>query len=282
MRIAVSGASSSIGRAVVSEISHRGIELVYLSRTGLDQKFDLAAPINLDIENLDAFIHLAWDWSESYVEGQKHNIENLLPFLSSLAASGTKMVLLSSESASGIPRSNYGKFKRELEQEFSIRGGTSIRAGLVWGSSISGIVATICKLSQLPFFCAHLNPDPRFFVSNEGELAKALVDEAVARETSRPVLSLKSKEPIHLTKISHNTQNPRKKQLHLSFRVKHLLLIGELMRKFHFKLPFRVDSLRSLLVSEQKTTEIGVLEQTTATSTEDFIRWLEKSRMHRH
>lgn len=281
MRIAVSGTSSSIGRAVVSEISNRGIEIVYLNRTGLDQRFDLSGPIKLDIENLNAFIHLAWDWSEAYVEGHKHNVENLLPFLSSLATNRTKMVLLSSDSATGIPGSNYGKLKRELEQEFSIRGGTSIRSGLLWGSNLSGIVATICKLSQVPFFCAHLNPDPRLFVSNEVELAKALVNEAVTRETSHPVISLKSREHIQLSKISHNYQDPRSKRLHLRFSVKQLLLIGELLRKCHFRLPFRVDSLRSILAAEQNAPESGVLEQSTATSTEDFIRWLAQSRKHR-
>lgn len=282
MRIAVSGTSSSIGRAVISEISNQGIEIVYLNRTGLGERFDLARPINLELESLDAFIHLAWDWSESYAQGHKHNIKNILPFLNSLAASKTKMVLLSSESASGIPGSGYGKLKRELEREFAIRGGSSVRAGLLWGSKMSGIVATVCRLSHLPFFCAHLNPDPSLFVSNEGEIAKALVFEAVSERTSNPVLSLKSSEHIQLSKISHEYQGSNRKRLHLSFRARNLVLIGEFLRKLHLKLPFRVDSLRSLLVAQHDAPEIGVMERFTATSTEDFISWLTQSRSHRH
>jgi hypothetical protein len=248
----------------------------------MGERFDMASPIQLELENLDAFIHLAWDWSESYTEGHKHNVENILPFLDSLATRKTKTVLLSSESASGMPGSNYGKLKRELEREFSMRGGSSIRAGLLWGSNISGIVATVCRLSQLPFICAHLNPDPRLFVSNEGEIAKALVFEAVAGRTSHPVLSLKSKEHIQLSKISHNYQGSRRKRLHLSFRLKNLLIIVEFMQKLHLKLPFRVDSLRSLLAAQGNARDTGVEEQRTETSTEDFIGWLIQSRSHRH
>lgn len=282
MRIAVSGTTSSIGRAVIREISNQGIEIVYLNRTGLGERFDLAKPIKLELENLDAFIHLAWDWSESYIEGHKRNVENILPFLHSLSAGKTKMVLLSSESASGIPGSNYGKLKLELEREFSKRGGSSIRAGLLWGSNMSGIVSTVCKLSQLPLICAHLNPDPSLFVSNEGEIAKALVFEAVTGETSHPVISLKSKEKIQLSKISHNYQGSGRKRLHVSFRVQNLLVVGEVMSKFHLTLPFRVDSLRSLLAAQQNAHDTCVVDQSTETTTEDFIRWLTQSRPHLH
>ena len=281
MRIAVSGTSSSIGRAVVRELSEQGIEIAYLTRTGLGERFDLSDPIKLHAENLDAFIHLAWDWSESYAKGHRHNVENILPFLHSLATTDTKMVLLSSESASGIPESNYGKLKRELEQEFSTRGGTSIRAGLIWGSSISGIVATVARLSQVPFFCVHLDPDPNLFVSNETEIAKALVFEAVTRGAPHTVFSLKSKESIQLSKISHCCQDSTRKRLHLRIRVKNLVLIGEFMRKLHFKLPFRVDSLRSILAVQQNAPEIGVLEQSTQTTTDHFIRWIAQYRSHR-
>jgi hypothetical protein len=263
-------------------MSNRGIEIVYLNRTGMGERFDMASPIQLELENLDAFIHLAWDWSESYAQGHKNNIKNILPFLNSLVASKTKMVLLSSESASGIPGSGYGKLKRELEREFSIRGGSSVRAGLLWGSKLSGIVATVCRLSQLPFFCAHLNPDPSLFVSNEAEIAKALVSEAVSERTSHPVLSLKSIERIKLSKISHKYQGSNRKRFHLSFRVESLVSIGEFLSKLHIKLPFRVDSLRSLLAAQQDAPETGVKERITATSTEDFISWLTQSGSNRH
>lgn len=274
MKIAISGTSSSIGQAVLRECASRGIEVIFLDRTGEGKKFNLTSPIQLELGPVDAFVHLAWDWAEPYKESHRRNIENILPFLDSLKKRKIKLVLLSTESAAGIPKSNYGKLKHELEGEFTVRGGTSVRAGLLWGSELSGIVATIWKLSGIPLFCAHLKPDPCFYVSNEEEIARELVSQAVSGEASPSLVSLKSASEVKLSDVSHASQGSTLKLLHLALRVKTIIAMGDLMGKLGFKLPFRVDSLRSLLGEQPSPPDLKLLQKTTANSSQDFLRWL--------
>ena len=278
MRIAISGTNSSIGRAVVREFSSQGIEIVYLNRTGQGEIFNLAMPIELKLGHIDAFVHLAWDWEKTYLGSYRRNVENILPLLDSLKSNKTKLVLLSTESASGSPGSNYGKVKLKLEQEFSKRGGSSIRAGLLWGSEMSGIVATICKLSTLSFVCPHLKPDPAFFVSNEEEIARELLTQALSVSTSPIVVSLKSRNQIKLSDISHAFQGSKLKVLHLDLGVKNIIAIGDLLMTLRIPLPFRVDSLRSLLVMKDPSQESASVEKCTVSSTQDFLKWVSKFR----
>lgn len=279
MRVAISGTNSAIGRAVVRECSNRGIDVVLLNRTGAPEKFDLTAPIRLNLVKIDAFIHLAWDWEESYPESHRRNIENILPFLDSFEKNKVKFVLLSTESAAGPAKSNYGKLKNELEGEFANRGGTSVRAGLLWGSYLSGIVSTICRLSAIPVLCAHLRPDPSFHVSHEEEIARELVSQAVTPNASNSIVSLKSKDQIKLSEISHAFQGTQSKFFHLAFRVEDLIAIFTLIMKSNLNLPFRVDSLRSLLGQQSFDYDPGILEKNTDSSTLDFLQWISASRI---
>lgn len=279
MKIAITGTSSSIGRAVVQEARNLGVEIVELNRHSTGQVFDLASQIKLELGHLDAFVHLGWDWAESYVEGHRNNIENILQFLDSLAKKETKLVLLSSESASGIPISNYGKLKRELEKEFSDRGGLSIRAGLLWGSQKAGIVDTVFRLSRLPLLCPHLDPDPRFFVSHESEVAKAILSLALTDRPASGVISLKSSKAVMLSEISHHCQGARKIIFHTKVRVSWIISFAGTLSSVGVQLPFRVDSLRSLLGGQTTTVEADVRYQNTPSSAQDFLRWLEESQV---
>lgn len=274
MKIAVSGTTSSIGRAVVKQCLSLGIEIVSLNRTGSEINFNLANPIDFVLENIDAFIHLAWDWTDDEIESYRRNITNLLPFLDSLTSSGTNLVLLSSESANLKAGSNYGELKFQLEQEFSKRKGSSIRAGLLWGASLSGMVATICKLSKIKGICVHLIPDPSFSVSNESEIAMELVSQALKGHSSNSIMSLKSQSKVRLSDISHAFRGLGKSAVHLRVSVQLLVLIGSLMTKLGIELPFRVDSLRTLLGKSHEQANAKVRVKHTETTTQDFLAWI--------
>ncbi len=102
MRVAVTGASGFIGRAVLSELAYRGISAVVCVRTGHGE-FPAAGhqAVTLDIHNAssdtferlgrpDILIHLAWSGLPNY--RSLHHIETELPaqyrFLSGLVKAG--------------------------------------------------------------------------------------------------------------------------------------------------------------------------------------------------
>jgi nucleoside-diphosphate-sugar epimerase len=108
MRIAVTGASGFIGRAVVDELSRRGIEVVACARSSLDAisahsvmnvLMDLHTPPSDAFEQLgcpDVLIHLAWGGLPNY--RSLHHIEQELPaqyrFLSGLIDSGLRSLVV--------------------------------------------------------------------------------------------------------------------------------------------------------------------------------------------
>ncbi len=276
--IAVSGVNSGIGKAVKSICLKRGIDVIELGRGKEDFLFDMESEVRPPSAKVDGFIHLAWDWVESHAESRRRNVENLRPFLDSLHSSQTRLVLLSTESASGSPVSNYGRVKRELEAEFVYRGGSSVRAGLIWGSQLSGIVATIFKLSQFPFFCVHLEPDPKLFVSNQDELASKLVELAIMETDQAKVISFKSVDPVALSEISHSWQGLSKKRLHIRFPLGHLVRVGNWLISLGFRLPFRIDSLRSLLLPKEPWLMEEVVQDQTQTNKVEFLTWVSDNR----
>lgn len=108
MRIAVTGASGFIGRAVLAELAHRGIPAVASSRSGADPlpgaghgivALDLHEAISDAYERLgrpETVIHLAWNGLPNYCS--LHHVETELPaqyrFLRSLVEGGTQTLVV--------------------------------------------------------------------------------------------------------------------------------------------------------------------------------------------
>jgi dTDP-6-deoxy-L-talose 4-dehydrogenase (NAD+) len=108
MRIAVTGATGFIGRAVLAELSHRGIAAVACSRTGVGPlssvghsavALDLHEPPDDTFDRLgqpEVVIHLAWGGLPNY--RSLHHIEFELPaqyrFLKSLVEGGVRSLVV--------------------------------------------------------------------------------------------------------------------------------------------------------------------------------------------
>lgn len=108
MKIAVTGASGFIGRAVLAELSRRGIAAVASSRSGTDATPGAghrAVALDLHEASADAYerlgrpetvIHLAWSGLPNY--RSLHHIESELPahyrFLSSLVEAGLQSLIV--------------------------------------------------------------------------------------------------------------------------------------------------------------------------------------------
>lgn len=108
MKVAITGASGFIGRAVLTELSRREIETVACARTNLDEiaphsgtnvMMDLHDPPADALERLgrpDVLIHLAWGGLPNYKS--LHHVEQELPaqyrFLRGLIGSGLQSLLV--------------------------------------------------------------------------------------------------------------------------------------------------------------------------------------------
>ena len=130
MRIAITGGTSGIGLRLIEKLNESGYETITLGRRGsrIWQLGDVF-PQNLEV---DVLIHLAHDRKLSIAE----NVAAARLLCDSFTG---EKIFLSSLSAHRNSRSKYGKSKYEIEKIFTESKGSSLRAGIVYGSKVGGI-----------------------------------------------------------------------------------------------------------------------------------------------
>jgi len=206
MRIAVTGASSSIGRSVCDAALAAGLDVVRLVRTPTqsgDVFFDLSQPPQPGVlDGVSALIHIAWNWAESGLSYRKVNVDGGRRLLALCESGSTRVVLLSTFSMYSKHSSMYASAKRALEEDIRSLQGSTVRAGLLWGSEMAGMTQTVTKLARTRGVCPHLSPDPIVYQSHEATVAQVLVEECVGMTMSRVILGAHPR-PLPLSQLVH-------------------------------------------------------------------------------
>lgn len=143
---AITGATSEIGKAVSDQLMKRGISHYGLARRPVDgnfQQFTLGDECKL-VEGTRFVVHLAWDRGP---RASSLNISGTHEVCRKAEHIGAKVILLSSV-AVAQPSSAYALQKLRCEQIVLESGGTVIRAGLVWGNRLSGVLLSLCRLAH--------------------------------------------------------------------------------------------------------------------------------------
>lgn len=278
MKIAISGPNSGVGRELSSLCSSLGLEVLALGRGTADSPFDLSQQISLSIENVDAFVHLAWDWDADPLVSKRRNVDNLVPFLDKLQAGGKKMVLLSTDSVHARETSKYGAMKYLLEREFLARGGSVLRSGFLWGSQLGGILGTLGRISATPLVCAHIKPEPELNISNQTEVATELIA-LVSKSSPSQTVSVHAERKVALTDVLHALRGKRATFIHFTIWLRPIVAIATFIEKCRINMPFRADSLRALLPQGQnRGPELADQTIITKANTEEFWAWLREVR----
>src|SRR5438094_431466 len=113
MKVAVTGATGTIGHAVVRELRARGDEVVAVSRNPDAAGMPAVGWDGLDLSGFDGVIHLAGEplaqrWSDAAKERIRGSrVEGTRKIVDALRAAGPRPRVLVSQSAEGIyPRGN--------------------------------------------------------------------------------------------------------------------------------------------------------------------------------
>jgi hypothetical protein len=218
-------------------------------------RFDLDDLSGNELDDLDAFIHFAWSWEESEVKNRETNVDNLNGLLTRAADRDCRLILISTESASPVAASVYGKNKYLLERVFLDLGGSAVRCGIILGKQSNvGILSSLAKIASIPGVCVRLSPDPEMFLTNLDDLASNLAGPLLVSPTSG-VFRIVSKAPLPLSKILH-AQRQRPAFLHVRVPVRVIIKIVDVLTALGLKLPFRRDSLSSLLTQKGLAEEV--------------------------
>ena len=175
---AITGATSEIGKALSDQLMKRGISYYALSRRPVDgsfQQFALGDECKL-LEGTRFVVHLAWDRGP---QASSLNVPGTHEVCRTAEHIGAKVILLSSV-AVARPSSAYALQKLRCEQLVLESGGSVIRAGLVWGNRLSGVLLSLCRLAH---FGVRLKPaDIQMQHSEVNALANVLIESSRTRQ----------------------------------------------------------------------------------------------------
>jgi len=280
MRVGITGANSSIGRAYVRHsigLGHQVTEFVRVPDASTEVGFQLGSNFDLDIfAGLDCVIHLAWDRSRDQQKSLSLNLNGASRLVEACKRHHVYPHLLSTMSVYANPQSHYGFAKDQAERIFGGGGGTYVRAGLIWGGEITPILRSIRQLSSLPLICPHLSPASSLFHSFEDALIRAsfsMCEQKLGASQSGDVVAEK---PVSLKEIQHEF-NSLQRRFHLSVPSRIVYATSRTLERVRIPLPFRSDSLASILGSS------GVLSPNLVKSDvthgelpgmADFFEWL--------
>lgn len=247
MKVAITGASSCIGKTVKNLFFAAGHQVISLVRNPMSHneiKFDLSAPLSPGLlKSMDLLIHIGWDRSRNYEESLTINRVGGLRLFDACAETGTLPVLLSTMSVHA-PLSKYGKTKSILEKRVIEMSGRVIRSGLIWGGSLSGFLLTIERLSRIPIFKPQLRPDPYLYHSEVNALAECIATVALSRD-SASITSAIAMDSIKLSELMSALGSKRGVKIQVSAKI--VYKAAERIERLGMKLPFNADSISGIL-----------------------------------
>jgi len=200
-RVAVTGGSGYLGSRVAARLLADGWEVISLARrpSGLpgvrNERFELGSPLDPTLfAGIDALVHCAWDFGQRTQAGiEAVNVQGTRALLELAASSGVeRTVHVSTLSASGSPRSMYGRAKLMTEEIAREHGAAVVRPGLVYGPGAGGMVGMLATLVRLlPAVPVLVGADHPLYLAHQDDLVTlvAFLAGGPAGEDERPIVA---------------------------------------------------------------------------------------------
>jgi nucleoside-diphosphate-sugar epimerase len=253
--IGVTGANGYLGGRILSHLRANGSAAVALVRRPAPgekqaRRYALATPLDPGtLDGIETVIHAAYDLSARGQDIRVVNVSGSLPLLDGLAAANGRAVMISSLAAFEGARSQYGQAKLELERAVLQRGGVVLRPGLVFGVGAGGLfgalVGSLSRRAVAPLIGGGWQ---RLFLTHDQklcELVGAIAGGAV--EAERPLFAA-HEVPSTLRAIAAEIAQSHGRRLTAIPVAPSLAYLGLRSAELAgLRLPFRADSLRSLL-----------------------------------
>lgn len=249
--VAVTGASGYVGGRVVAAAQRRGWHVISVGRRpvpGTEHRpFDLGSSKPVDLSGADAVVHAAHDFTVTNESIIERNLTGSRLLLRSCQEHHVRPVLVSSLSAFHGCRSRYGAVKLQLEGEWAEHGGTSLRAGVVFGFNAGGIFGSLTRVvANLPFVPMVGPRSTPFYVTHDLALADALLEAASDDDHTKLTLAA-HREPVSfwalLQHLASGLGRPLRTVPVPAWTVRLSLSLGEAVG---IRLPFRSDSVHAL------------------------------------
>jgi NADH dehydrogenase len=253
--IAVTGANGYVGGRILAHLRAAGADVLALVRRPevgdrSERRYALNEPLAPSLlDGVETVVHAAYDLSQRGESVRAVNFCGSLPLLDGVAASGGRVLLISSLSAFEGAPSQYGRTKLELERAVLERGGAVLRPGLVFGVAAGGLFgAMVGALSERAVAPLIDGGWQRLFLTHDEHLCELIAEIAARRVTTDGPLFAAHEVPTTLREIAAALAGARGRRLRTVTIPSPLVYLGLRSAELAgLALPFRSDSLRSLL-----------------------------------
>lgn len=165
MKLAITGANGYIGKTLVRHLIRDNFEFLALSRNKINSvnhwlKFDLQDTQFSFPPEITCVVHLAMNLDIKNEAEQSLEIDAIERLLISSQQIGARFIYISSQTAAESASTFYGTTKWKVEQLVRKYDGISIRPGLVYGGTPSGLYLQLVKLTKSLFFIPTFFPAP--------------------------------------------------------------------------------------------------------------------------
>jgi nucleoside-diphosphate-sugar epimerase len=252
MKVAVTGATGYIGKALLAAIAKKGCKSLALSRRPTlwaDEwcEYDLFSHELSLPDDVDCVIHLAMNFEINSSSEQEKEIRSATILAEATQKVGAKFIYISSQTASLNAPTMYGKTKWEIEQVVIAHGGIVVRPGLVYGGKAAGLYYQLQSLVRrfpiLPCFF----PAPKVQPIHVDDLCEAIL-RLNQLTTTRSLFSLAATSPVSFSEFLSLIATQRYHKIYLPFFIPRLIV--DVSKKILPKNPtlIRLNSLFSLPV----------------------------------
>ena len=255
--IAVTGANGYVGGRILAHLRASGIDAIALVRRPaagdeLARRYALGEPLERSLlDGIETVVHAAYDAS-AQGEDIRARQRDRKPAAAGTASHerGGRMLMVSSLSAFEGARSQYGRAKLELERAVLERDGIVLRPGLVFGVGAGGLFGAMVRaLSRRALVPMIGGGSQRLFVTHDEHLSELVA--ALARRASRRPPARSSRRTRFPPRcVRSPSRSPERGGHRLVVIPLPPALVALGLRSAEIagmRLPFRSDSLRSLL-----------------------------------
>lgn len=201
MKLLITGATGYIGERLTSLAARDGHDVYCASRKPTLTKykwlpFDLGSPTLEIPQDCKALVHLAADTSHNKNTSSETEIIAARALIQQSSLTGTKIIFISSQTASPDAPTSYGQTKWRIEQDILAAGGVVIRPGQVYGGQERGLFGVLSSLVRRVPAIPALLPAPLIQPIHVDDLAAAILTAADNNDIRGETLSLGMIQPI--------------------------------------------------------------------------------------
>ncbi|MEA1031750.1 sugar nucleotide-binding protein [Pseudomonas sp. N-137] len=201
MKLLITGATGYIGERLARLAFREGHTVYSASRKQTDTHyywlpFDLKKP-TLDIpDETRALVHLAADTTHNKNISSETEVQAARELIRNSALTNTKLIFISSQTASPDAPTSYGQTKWRIEQDVIATGGVVIRPGQVYGGYERGLFGVLSSLVRRFPLIPALIPTPLIQPIHVDDLAVAILTVAAREDIRGEIFCLGSVRPI--------------------------------------------------------------------------------------